>query len=1644
MHLTPYLPISAGLAFLLMLFSCPLLAQLKADFTIDKPGGCAPHAVIFSNTSTGTSTSTTYSWSFGNGNSSTLKNPGATYNDEKVYTVTLTAKDGSQTSTKTLQVTVYKKPEVKFETNKVMGCAPLPIELTSTSTAGDGSISNYFWDFGDGGLQQGANLQKITHTYQVAQKASISLTVTNSHGCFRTLEKPALVEILGPINASFTPSVQAVCEEADPITFTNSSTGPGTLSYVWSFGDGKSSTSTSPTHTYNQKGKFNAQLTVTNELGCSTTSAPVAIGVAEFTVDFKLPSIVCDGSVFKIENTSTPAPNAVYWSADDGSNNWSGGNNDVYYQFLQPGKRKLTMRAEFGSCTKTITKEVEVKTGPKLTGFVVDMGSNCGAPATVTLKDTLTNTTKWKWSLDYNSNTIATTKEFTHVFPTDRGYSIQLEVQNAEGCISRADRYINIHKPSVWLYLKEGASSGCINLKNKFAANSSEEISEYAWDFGDGNKSTEAEPSHVFSKEGVFNVILNYTTKSGCKGKETYTVRINKKPEADFETENTVICGNTPTVFTNLTTGSNTSYLWQFNDYGPTTHINGADVLHQFQNAGDYSVQLIAINGNCADTAYKENYVTVKPGFPDITYNTNTCENTRGEVVFYQASRDAETYSWDFGDGSAPVKWTAGKDTIHHTYTRTGSFKVKLTITNGSCSVSDSLESAVLLKQQPVLSSVTTELCSSSSIDVKVTGMELNPRPATWWYNQHYVVEGLLYEDGTRYEGYGEVIGNQSWTTTYNGRYKGLDPNKKGIRAIVQSMNFGCTDTTNLLPLVIKGPIAKFELPDDFVCYKDSTTFIDLSVGQNNVPVVKWEWSFGDGNGLTRTNGNPVKHRYNNPSAYYPKLKVTDAEGCFHETKYAESIAQVYGPKADFNFNPQRVVPGTTVYFTSTSNVYPYNFVDYRWAFGDGTTEQGYYSAKNYPTITNDSVRMIAIDPSTGCRDTAYKLVAVKDVSAGFTYTTSYINNNNCPPVVASFTNTSDNYQSVRWEFGNGKSAGNLNNVSSTYDLPGIYTVTLYAYGYNNTIDSMKVPIEIKGPYAILSADTIFGCQDLTVQLSAVVRNASSFTWDFGDGTLLQTTDTFAVHQYLSPGIYQPALIMKDPSGCAGTSRIDDKIIIDQLKTTVQADPALVCDSGMVQLDPQLISLAASELGLPLTYRWESGHGQSSDQEKPSFYFNKTGTYQATLELLSPFGCTASSAVDIVVNRTTQVEISGPAEICENTLAAFEGTADRNGNLNWVWNFGNGSTASQPLPQEVKFVSAGNYPVQLILSDNGCSDTAIHPLRVNPNPVVALTPEDPVLCLGNTLQLTANDGVTYQWRADNGITDLGSGSPVISPRSTTTYLVTVTNQFGCYSLDSTTVTVAQPINLSLAPTQELCRGFSVNLPVSGATSYSWIRGEGLSSSTSSSPVATPAVDTRYIVVGYDQYNCFTDTAEVLVRVRDLPTVDAGEDIVLQTGEQVELKPVYSTDVVSYQWSPGYFLTCKDCPYPVAYPRDTSAYNITVTNQYGCTATDAIGFKLICTENISIPNAFSPNNDGKNDRFNLMGKGIREVKSLRIYSRLGDVVFESKNFQIGNRHAGWDGTVAGHPAAAGTYVYFAEIICDTGELFTRKGTIIVVR
>ena len=113
-------------------------------------------------------------------------------------------------------------------------------------------------------------------------------------------------------------------------------------------------------------------------------------------------------------------------------------------------------------------------------------------------------------------------------------------------------------------------------------------------------------------------------------------------------------------------------------------------------------------------------------------------------------------------------------------------------------------------------------------------------------------------------------------------------------------------------------------------------------------------------------------------------------------------------------------------------------------------------------------------------------------------------------------------------------------------------------------------------------------------------------------------------------------------------------------------------------------------------------------------------------------------------------------------------------------------------------------------------------------------------------------------------------------------------------------------------------------------------------------------------------------------------------------------------------------------------------------EYGCEATDSVNIRLFCNGDgqVYIPNSFTPNYDGKNDVFYVLGRGISNIKSLQIFNRWGDVVFLKTNFAIGDRSAGWNGMYKNQLVPAGTYIYIVELQCGE-ETFQQKGTVTVV-
>jgi PKD repeat protein len=223
-----------------------------------------------------TNTPTSWVWSFGDGNTSTLENPSHTYVSAGSYTVTLTATNagGSNTITREDYITViFAEPVAGFTANMTNGTLPLYVAFTDSTI---NSPTAWSWSFGDGGT---STAQNPMHKYIDEGTFTVSLTTENDAGSNTTsITDYITVTAVTPPVASFTTDLTA---GTVPFTvhFTDSSTGSPT-SWVWSFGDGVSSTEKDPTHTYTTAGSYAVTLTTTNTGGSRTITASSYITVS--------------------------------------------------------------------------------------------------------------------------------------------------------------------------------------------------------------------------------------------------------------------------------------------------------------------------------------------------------------------------------------------------------------------------------------------------------------------------------------------------------------------------------------------------------------------------------------------------------------------------------------------------------------------------------------------------------------------------------------------------------------------------------------------------------------------------------------------------------------------------------------------------------------------------------------------------------------------------------------------------------------------------------------------------------------------------------------------------------------------------------------------------------------------------------------------------------------------------------------------------------------------------------------------------------------------------------------------------------------------------------------------------------------------
>jgi gliding motility-associated-like protein len=270
--------------------------------------------------------------------------------------------------------------------------------------------------------------------------------------------------------------------------------------------------------------------------------------------------------------------------------------------------------------------------------------------------------------------------------------------------------------------------------------------------------------------------------------------------------------------------------------------------------------------------------------------------------------------------------------------------------------------------------------------------------------------------------------------------------------------------------------------------------------------------------------------------------------------------------------------------------------------------------------------------------------------------------------------------------------------------------------------------------------------------------------------------------------------------------------------------------------------------------------------------------------------------------------------------------------------------------------------------------------------------------------------------------------------------VQVTDVNNCSYTDSVNVQLLFTDFKVTAAGGAICKGESVNLKAAGGDSYLWSPAGSLDNAALSSPMATPDTSTLYSV-HVTENTCNTDTTmNVRVMVNPIPTVAAEKANDLDCVTHSTQLNATGSPGNAYLWSPVSGLNHPNSPNPVSTTDTTITYVVAATNQFGCVALDSVTVLVTSTGKVSfeVPNAFTPNGDGRNDCLGVKSWGGVELQEFSVFNRWGQRVFSSTK-----TNPCWDGRFNGEPQPNGGYVYVIKAKTYCGPI-KRTGTVILVR
>lgn len=1391
--------------------------------------------------------------------------------------------------------------------------------------------------------------------------------------------------------------------------------------------------------------------------------APVADFVASATSG-------CGVTVIIFEDISTNNPTSLTWNFGIGGNQTPELRADRKYSYIYstPGTYTVRLTATNASGSNTVEKVAHIRIYAKPTAnFSIAQTALCQGDE-LQFNDISTSDvaiTSWAWN--FGDGNVSTLQNPTHTYANTGTFSVFLSITNANGCdafYNNATAAVITTKPTASFTASATESCTAPFTTTFSSATSVGPITSYLWNFGDGQTSTEANPSHTYTSSGNYSVSLRVRTASNCEHILTQTDLIKIGTfTAGIQIADNTVCRGTAAQFTDASSVGVVARTWDFGDGSPTSII--PNPIHTYTTAGTYTVTINSQNGaGCTDT-HTESITVLDLPTPTFTESATTACAVPFTVNFTNTTANTASASWNFGDGG-----TSAQANPSHTYNAMGNYNITLQVTDNNGCVNTSIFPNHIRIRIPQVNFASSTLGGCAPLPVTFTDLSTSNNPITSWAWVVQREDGAITLNSTNQ--------NPLITLTDTGSYN---------VTLTVIDNAGCTNTLTRNDFVGAGmtPTADFQTIPTTVCFNTPMDFEDLAEPWCN----NWIWDFGDG--TTQSGKNPT-YVYADTGTY----TVTLIAEHYHCPDIAVKIdyVTILPPIARYSIAPTVLCSfPDTIQFTNESVLAD----EYYWDFGDGMklsiigdtwtwtngvdpdvveTIVGNKSPEYEYTVAGNYISKLRVVNTTfSCEDSTEVAFTASDVVPDFVQD----KNSTCQHTGVSFTDISTTdlgtITAWEWDFGDGTPAVTLTGTPThNFAISGDFDVTLIAFDSNGCRDTITKVANVtiyEVPSVQFTADRITGCAPLTVDFTdastaTLPDSVVTWNWVFGDGNTLQidenldntytwtyngvVTETNAVsknpnHIFVTRGSYPTILTITDSRGCDSTKTI----------TITPSKPYPSFTVAPTTCHYNAVVFTNTSTGQTVN-EWDFDDASGiSNAINPSHNYAITNdqTFTVSLRVIDGNMCDSTTSTTITVRHpiadfsTTDVLIpcwsTGSATMTNASSSAL-GTINAH---NWLFEdiynpFSNTSTEVDPVYQ---FRGPGINDVRLTVTDDfGCTDVLLRPDYIEvggPQGTYTFTPIES--CSPSTITFTANAVNTTKYNWFYGNTNQTEDSPLsqIEYEYTTgniyTTALVLADDNGCTSQTITAannVTVYQvtpdfEADITISCQDTIIQFTDLSESLFTITNWSWNLGNG-TNSTLQNPTANYTTGLYTVSLTATAGNCdYTNSKTQYIGIYEMP--DASFTITKNPARMLEtLRFINTSDSTSmpitWHWDLGDGEEATTTNVTRRYDY-SGTYPIILTASTHPQCMDTATVDLIITNEVYIPNAFSPNKDGVNDIY-LEGMNLPTI----ILNRWGQTLYEGI--------AGWDGTFEGKEMTSGTYFYIVTL--PNGE--THKGPVTLIR